>query len=131
MPRILKYAGLAAALLLALACMLTWVTVESRGLSFSGLDTTGSNYGKPGYFHILLASVFVILTLIPRIWAKRTNLIVVAINLAWAIRNFFLFSACQGGECPTKEAGIFLLLVSSVLLLVSALFPDMKLRKQD
>lgn len=127
MTRILKWTGLAAALLLVIACFLPWVYVESRNLTFSGVDTGGSNYGKPAYIHFVFTALFVLFTLIPRVWAKRTNLLVVALNLAWGIRNFFIIAACQGGECPVKKTGLFLLMGSSIIIFLSALFPDVKL----
>lgn len=128
MPRLLKWIGLASALLLVVSCFLPWVSIESKNLVLTGVDTTGTNYGRPGYFHFVMAVVFVILTLIPRLWAKRMNLPIVALNIAWALRNFFIIAACQGGECPARQIGLWLALASSVLILLSALFPDMELK---
>jgi len=127
MPRVLKWMGILAVLLQVAAAFLPWVYIESKELILTGLDTTGTNYGKPSYLHILFAAFFLLFTLIPRLWAKRVNLLVVALNLAWALRNFFMVSSCQGGECPVKKAGLFLSLLASVLMLLSALFPDMRL----
>ncbi len=125
MPRILKWTGLISALLLIVSCFLPWVNIESKNLVLTGVDTTGTNFGRPGYFHFVMAAVFMVLTLIPRLWAKRVNLPVVALNIAWALRNFFIIAACQGGECPVRLIGLWLMLVSSLLMLLSALFPDM------
>jgi hypothetical protein len=50
--------------------------------------------------------------------------------MAWAIRNYFIISACHGGDCPEKHNGIYLVLLASLLMLVSALFPDIKLPEQ-
>lgn len=130
MPKILKWTGIAAALLLAASCFLPWVYIESRELTFTGVDTAGSNYGKPGYLHFVMVAAFIPLALIPRLWAKRVNLVVVALNTAWAIRNFIMIGICQGGECPVKKAGLFLASAASVLMFISALFPDTKLPPQ-
>lgn len=127
MLRILKWAGLAAAILLVISCFMPWVFIESRELTFTGVDTTGSNFGKPGYLHFVMVAVFIPLTLIPRLWAKRINLVFVALNLAWAIRNYIMITVCQGGECPVKKAGLLLALATSVLMFITALFPDVKL----
>ena len=127
MPRFLKWTGLLAACLLIVSCFLPWVNIESKNLVLTGVDTTGTNFGRPGYFHFVMAVLFVALTLIPRLWAKRSNLPVVALNIAWALRNFFIIAACQGGECPVRLIGLWLVMVSSVLMLLSALFPDMEL----
>ena len=127
MPRVLKWIGILAVLLQIAAAFLPWVYIESKELTLTGLDTTGTNYGKPSYLHIIFAAFFLVFTLIPRLWAKRVNLLVVALNLAWALRNFFMVSSCQGGECPVKKAGLFLSLGASILMLLSALFPDMRM----
>ena len=128
--RYMKWIGLAAALLLIVSCFIPWVFIESRTITVSGTDSTGTNFGKPGYFHLLLTAFFLICTFIQRTGAKRTNLLITALNLGWAIRNYFIISACQGGDCPIKKTGIYLMLLASILMLVSALFPDMKLPKE-
>lgn len=127
MPRYLKWTGLLAAALLLVSCFIPWVYIESKELTLRGVDTTGSNFGKPAYIHFVFTGIFLLFTLIPRLWAKRANLLIVALNLAWAVRNYFMIAACQGGECPVKKAGLWFVLFSSILMLVSALFPDMEL----
>jgi hypothetical protein len=125
--RYMKWIGLAAAALLIVSCFIPWVFIESRNIIVSGIDSTGTNFGKPGYFHLLLTAFFLACTFIKNTGAKRTNLLITALNLGWAIRNYFIISACQGGDCPVKKTGIYLMLLASILMLVSALFPDMKL----
>ena len=128
--RYMKWIGLAAAALLVVSCFTPWVFIESRIITVSGVDATGTNFGKPGYFHLLLTAFFLICTFIQRTGAKRTNLLIAALNLGWAIRNYFIISACQGGDCPVKKTGIYMMLLASVLMMVSALFPDMKLPEE-
>jgi hypothetical protein len=106
------------------------VVVISKNIVISGVDATGTSFGKPGYFHFLFSFFFILFTLIPRVWAKRTNLLVTALNMAWAIRNYFIITACRGGDCPEKYMGIYLLVLASFLMLLSALFPDIKLPEQ-
>lgn len=130
MPLILKWAGLLSVAAIVAAAWMPWVYIESRHLTFTGLDTTGSNFGSPSYVHFIFAGIFGVLTLVPRLWAKRANLLVVALNFAWALRNFFMIAACAGGECPVRKAGLLLTLAASILMLVSALFPDMKIREE-
>jgi len=127
MPRYLKWTGIAAAILLVVSCFTPWVIIESKNLIISGVDTAGTNYGRPAYIHFFFTAFFLLFTLLPRLWAKRANLLAAALNLAWAARNFFIITACAGGECPVKKIGLLLVLLSSVLMLVSALFPDMEL----
>ncbi len=124
--RYLKWIGLAAAVALIASCFIPWVFIESRNITVTGMDSTGTNFGKPGYFHLLLTALFLVFTLLQKIWAKRTNLLITALNLGWAIRNYFMISACLGGDCPLKKTGIFLMVFSSILMMVSALLPDMR-----
>ena len=125
--RYMKWIGLAAAVLLVVCCFTPWVIIESKHITVSGIDATGTNYGKPGYFHFVLVVVFLVCNFVPRVWAKRLNLLVVALNLGWAMKNFFMLAACSGGECPQRQTGLWLALLASVLMLVAALFPDMEL----
>lgn len=127
MPQVLKWIGVLAAAALVAAGFLPWVLIESKELLLTGMDTTGTNYGKPALLHFVFGGLFLIFSLIPRVWAKRVNLLVVALNLAWALRNFFMITACQGGDCPIKKSGLFLALIASFIILVAALFPDMKM----
>ena len=126
----MKWIGLAAAVLLVVSCFTPWVFIESANITVSGVNTAGTNFGKPGYFHFVLAAVFLFCTFVPRIWAKRLNLLITALNVGWAVRNIFILAACSGGECPVRKAGIWLMLLASLVMLVSALFPDMKVPEE-
>ncbi len=128
--RWMKWAGLAAATLLIVSCFLPWVTITSKNIVVSGVDATSIGFGKPGYFHFFFCFFFIAFALIPRIWAKRINLLVTAMNMAWAVRNYLIISTCRGGECPEKHNGIYLILLASLLMLLAALFPDIKLPEQ-
>ena len=125
--RWMKWFGIAAVILLIISCFSTWVVIESKNIVVTGVDATGTSFGKPGYFHLFFSFFFILFTFIPRIWAKRTNLLVTALNMAWAIRNYFIVTACQGGDCPDKHTSIFILLLASLIMLISALFPDIQL----
>lgn len=128
--RYMKWIGLAAAVLLVVSCFTPWVFIESRNITVSGIDATGTNFGKPGYFNLLMGFFFLLFHFIPKVWAKRSNLLITALNLGWAIRNYFIISMCRGGECPEKEAGIYLMLLASLIMIVTALFPDIKLKEE-
>lgn len=126
----MKWIGFIAAVALAAACFSPWVFIESGNIIVSGMDATGTNFGKPGYLHLFLIAFFLFFNFFPKIWAKRSNLFIVAINIAWAIRNYFLISTCQMGECPVKKAAIYVLIPASVLMLASALVPDVRIPKE-
>ncbi len=130
--RYLKWAGVAAAVVLVVACFMPWVVIGSRQIIVTGIDgsiTPDFSFGRPGYINLLMALLFIPLTLIPRVWAKRLNLAIVAINLAWTARNYFVLGTCSGGECPERQTGLFLLVLASLLMLVSALLPDVELKE--
>ncbi len=126
----MKWIGLLSVALLVFSCFLPWVVIGSKGIVVSGVEATGTNYGKPGYFNLLMAGFFLFFHLVPKVWAKRANLAVVALNIGWTIRNYLLLTACEGGECPDKKTGLFLLLFASILMLVAALFPDIRVKRK-
>jgi len=127
--RYMKWIGLFAVILLAVSCFLPWVIISSQNITVSGVDATGTNFGKPGYAHFLLGFFFLIFHFIPKLWAKRWNLVIVALNIAWAVRNYLIISMCREGECPEKKIGLWLVVIASALMLVAALFPDIKLKE--
>ena len=129
--RWMKWIGLISALLLIFSCFFPWVIIISKGITIRGVETTGTNFGKPGYFHLFLSFLFIVFNFIERIWAKRINIFVVAINLAWAIRNYIIISACQGGECPEKKMALYAVVLGSILMLVTALFPDIEVQNHQ
>jgi len=128
--RYMKWVGLFAVILLIVSCFLPWVIIPSKSIIVSGVGSTGTNFGKPGYTHFVLSFFFIVFHFVPRLWAKRCNLLVVALNIAWAIRNFFIITMCREGECPEKQIGLWLVLLASALVLIAALFPDIKLKEE-
>jgi hypothetical protein len=127
----MKWVGLFAVILLIVSCFLPWVIIPSKNIVVRGVESTGTNFGKPSYTHFVLSFFFIIFHFIPRLWAKRSNLLVVALNIAWAIRNYFIISMCREGDCPEKQIGLWLVLLASILILIAALFPDIKLKEEN
>ena len=126
-----NYIGAALVIVLIIACNMDWVQIDGGRLTVSGLHTTGSNFGKPGLMNIVTGSIAGILFLTPFIWAKRTNLFFCAFNLAWAIRNYILITMCREGDCPEKQTGIYLLMISSALMLLISFIPEIKINKEE
>jgi hypothetical protein len=123
--RFLKPLGVLAALLLIVCCFLPWVHIESKGLWITGMDTTGTNFGKPAYLHLIFAVIFLLLIFVPRVWARRLSLFFMAFNVAWAFKNLLRIGACEGGECPVKQWALWALpLLSLVMLLTVLLAPE-------
>ena len=128
--RWMKWTGIFAAMVLIIVCFMPWVIIPSIGVTVTGVDATGTNFGKPGYFHFITTFFFIVFTFTQKVWAKRANLLVTALNTAWAIRNYFIITMCRGGECPEKKIGIYLIVVASVFMLASALLPDLKMDRK-
>ncbi|MFT4092773.1 MAG: hypothetical protein QM640_03970 [Niabella sp.] len=112
-----------AAIVLVVSCFMKWMHIPETTITITGIDTTGTRYGKPAYNHFILAAIIVCFAFIPKIWAKRFNLLFGALNLAWAIRNFSIIPGCDGGICPEKLAGLYLLMLASIILMITVLFP--------
>jgi hypothetical protein len=123
----MKWIGFTATVVLILACFFPWVFIVSKNAEISGVSADVIRLGKPGYFHFLLAAIYLFLNFTPKVWAKRWNLLVAALNLAWAMRNFILISACEAGECPEKKWALYTVLTASVIMLLAALFPRINL----
>lgn len=116
--------------LLTIACFLPWTYHADIDKAFTGFFSEKNVYGKPGRALLVLAFLSATCAVLPRVWAKRTGLLVAALNLAYAVKNFLVFGACYQGYCPEKKAGLYLMLFSTILLLVSALFPKGNLKTE-
>ncbi|HPH92058.1 MAG TPA: hypothetical protein PLZ68_14655 [Ferruginibacter sp.] len=127
-PKILQRVGLVACLVLVIACFMPWTYHEDLKESFTGFYSHENFYGKPGRFLTIIAVIAFALMYLPKIWAKRTNLFVCALGVGYAIKSYILFTSCYNAYCPEKKAGIYLMLVASVVMLVASAFPDLKLK---
>lgn len=123
-----QWIGIAAAVLLGIACFLPWTYHPDVHKTFTGFFSEQNVYGKPGKLLIALGVPAIVFFAIPRVWAKRWNLLVTALLVAFAIRSFLIFSGCYNGICPSRQAGIWLMLICSVLMLLMAVFPDVKVK---
>lgn len=121
-----QWIGIAAAIVLVIACFLPWTFHPDLNKNFTGFFSENNDYGKPGKVFTVFAIIASILFLIPRVWAKRWNLLIGALTVAFAIKSFIVFSGCYRGICPTKLAGLWVMLLSAVGLLIMTLLPDMK-----
>ena len=120
--------GFVACLLMVVACFMPWAYYADIKETFTGFYSFKNNYGKPGKFLTLFAVIAFILMYLPKVWAKRINLFVCAVSLGYAIKSYILFTSCYNAYCPEKKAGIFLMLVMAVLMLLAAIFPDLKMK---
>jgi hypothetical protein len=123
-----KWVGICSALVTIVGCYLPWIEIVSIPKTVTGLDPAGTNFGSPGKVQIFFDVLAIILFMIPRIWARRTNLFLAAFAISWAFRNIIIYSRCEMGECPQRGLGIWMVMIGSVLVLVSAIFQDLRLK---
>ena len=117
----MKWFSVVAAIALIASCFMTWVIVPGKEIFISGIDASGTSFGKPGYLNLVLGALFIVLTLVPRLWAKRVNIFVATINLAWTVRNYLLLSRCEAGECPEKQTALYIFLIAGIAMFAGAL----------
>ncbi len=122
--RVMKWFSFLAATILIASCFLPWVIVPEKNIIISGVDASDTNYGRPGYLNLLMSVLFIAFTFIQRLWAKRCNMGVAAINLAWTFRNYLILTRCEMGDCPVVENAFYVYIIVSVLMLVGALVTD-------
>lgn len=124
--RIIYWVGLLSCLLLIAACFMPWIHINSINETLTGMNVkpfvTGNNYGKAGKFIIILTSIIIILTVIPRIWAKRVNLFLSALLVAFALRSFVIFSGSLFEGEVERKAGLYLALILPFVILAASVF---------
>lgn len=117
------------------ACFMPWTYYQSIQQTFTGFNVvpfpTGNYYGKAGIPISVITGLVLLLMFIPRIWAKRTNLFLAGVLVAYTIRTYIIFtSALFDGEV-TKFIGIYLVIILSIVLLVTTLFPNVQTNRSD
>ncbi len=123
--------GIIAAITLIIACFIPWTYYPDIHKNFTGFFSEGNNYGKPGKVILFFSIISIAFFIIPKVWAKRANIFVAGIIIAYCIKCFILFTSCYSGICPEKKAGIFLILICSILILATAVSPDLKLKSGE
>ncbi|HEY0609008.1 MAG TPA: hypothetical protein VGD35_05115 [Chitinophaga sp.] len=113
-----RNAGIAAAVIIIVSAFLPWLTIESKQLVFTGLQTKGSNFGEPGKLNIILAVIAGLLFIVKQQWAQRVNVFITGFLIAWTFRNMILFARCEMGECPHKEIGLYLSMVGAIIAFI-------------
>jgi hypothetical protein len=125
-----QWMGLAFTVIVIIACYLPWMQVPVLQTVATGMDSGGTNLGKPGKLTMIFCVIAAILFVIPRVWAKRVNLVFCALAVAWAVRNFLLYARCEMGTCPVRKYGIYIMLAGTLLMFLAALFPDTSVKER-
>jgi hypothetical protein len=125
-----KWVSLAAFMVLVASCFMTWTHHADIGMDFTAFFSQKNMYGKPGKFLLFMALISTICSFLSLLWLKRLALFCTAMNLAYAVKSFILFSSCYGGYCPEKRIGIWLMMLSVIFLFLAAIFPQGKVNAQ-
>ncbi|HVB03900.1 MAG TPA: hypothetical protein VNE41_09315 [Chitinophagaceae bacterium] len=119
-----RLTGLLFCLLIIAAAFLPWITIALNRQTYTGMQTGTSALGEPGYGNIVLALLILIGIGVNRIWSIRLNIVFSALLIAYNIRNYLIFTRCEMGYCPEKEAGLYLTVLAAILILISCLLPS-------
>ena len=125
-----QWIGVTASLLLIIACFIPWTYYPDLQKNFTGFFSEMNRYGRPGKVLVFLGVIALILFLVPRIWAKRVNMLLGAVTLAFSLKSYILFVSCYRGICPDKKAGIYLILIAPVVMVLSSVLTDIKLKEK-
>jgi len=124
--------GMVACVALIISCFMPWAyyadshIVNEADRTFTGFYSFQQQYGKPGKFLVLFGVVILVLMSLPKIWAKRTNLFLSAITVAYALKSYVLYTSCYNAYCPEKKAGIYIMIFAAAVMLIACVFPNMK-----
>lgn len=120
--------GIMACVAMIISCFLPWTYYPVVNETFTGFHVvrfaTGNFYGKAGYAIVALTLIIFMLMLIPKIWAKRLNLFVAALLVAYTIRTFIIFTAGLVAGDVVKKPGIYAIIACSLLIMIGTLFPN-------
>lgn len=126
-----QYLGVLAAASLVFSCTLQWTWHPDIKEYFTAFYSLENIYGKPGKVFIFMAAIATLFFLVKKIWAKRWNLMVCGLNLAYAVKTFILFSSCYRGICPEKQPGLWVMITSAGVMMIAAVLPDLKLSSKE
>jgi hypothetical protein len=118
--------GIIASLSIIGICYMPWVFIPQLNITLSGVNVYVSKnlyLGKPIKFYLFFLCIMIIFFALPKIWVKRTNVFLGAIVLGYSIYNYLLYTLCREGVCPEKKTGIYLLVISALIVQLMTLFP--------
>ena len=123
--RYFKWIGIASAVLLIIICFLPWTYHADIDKTFTGFFSEKNKYGRPGKYFVFFSLICVALFISGKVWAKRVQLFISGIIVAYAIKTYILYTSCYNAYCPEKKAGIYLMLICAVAILIASIFPQM------
>ena len=128
--KFLHWLGICACIVLIVSCFLPWGYYGDINQTFTGFYSYGNQYGRPGKFLLPMGTLLLVFMLLPKVWAKRANLFIAALTLAYAVKNYILFGSCYNNYCPQRLFGIYLMMSAASVILLAAVFPNMKFKEK-
>ena len=125
-----QWIGIMALIVLVISGFFPWTYHPDLNKTFTGFFSENNMYGKPGKVFIFLSLLAFLCFIFPRVWAKRLNFFVCSLIVAYAFRNFIIFSGCYRGICPEKKVGLWLMIIAAITSLIMAVLPDIKVNKK-
>jgi len=125
-----QWIGILVVAVLVFSCFMPWAYYPDLQKSFTGFFSENNIYGKPGKTFIFFAVLCSFCFTVPRVWAKRLNMFICCLLVAYAVKSFILYSGCYRGICPVRQPGLWIMLACSGLVLLASLFPDNKLKNE-
>lgn len=116
-----KWTGFVVCVLLAASTYMPWAWYPDIQKFFTGFFSEKNYYGKPGIFLCIVAGIGVLSYLLDKVWLYRVNLVAAALGMAYGIKSFLLFTSSYDGYVPQREAGIYIMLVASIVNVVFAM----------
>lgn len=117
--------GIIAALALIIACFMPWAYYPDLKTHFTGFFSEQNIYGKPGKLIVFLSAVALVFFAMNKVWAKRVNWLVCGLLAAFAFRTYTMYTSCYTGICPTKELGVYIVLIAPIVMLIVAFMPKL------
>ena len=125
-----QWIGIAAVLLVIAASFMPWAFFPDLQKEFTGFFSEQNRYGRPGKVLVALGVIEIVFFLIPKVWAKRANILIAAIALAWSFKSYWLFTSCYRGICPSARIGLYLVLGGAIIAMVASLTPNLPVEQE-
>jgi len=107
-----------------------WTHYNSINETFTGFNVkpfaNKVYYGKAGLVITVMTSIILLLMLIPKTVAKRINLFVAAVLVAYAVRTYTIFTSSLFEGEVQRLTGIYLVLILPFVILMCCVFPYIK-----
>ena len=128
--KILHVVAIIATLAIIATCFIPWVHYNNIDVTFTGYNVkrfaTGVYYGRAGIIITILAAISLLFTLTQSVVAKRVNMFLCALLVAYTLRTYVIFTGSLFDGEVTKLAGIYLIVLLSFVMVICSVFPYLK-----